>query len=180
MNQSNGFNIALNEMSSQHTGVGQSFPSQSSSRVNIDDESAWQTPRRTSTFSSSSKPLLNRSESISIRKPVGGYPRLARHIGEHPEHAIFRRFASLNARNLLYLQAEIVFLEHRLDEIERENATHDIHFSAQILFDEDQRPQDTNASDQYQIIIALRDKLEQYSMCMKPWLSCSRSDLRHL
>jgi len=45
-----------------------------------------------------------------------GYPRLAALQGTYPELGIYRRFATLNARNLLYLQAELVDLENRLDE----------------------------------------------------------------
>lgn len=55
---------------------------------------------------------------------VDGYPKLARYIGDYPGFAIFRRFASLNSRILLYLQAEIVKLEHELHELELDNQTH--------------------------------------------------------
>jgi hypothetical protein len=43
-----------------------------------------------------------------------GYTKLASVMGKNPELAIFRRFSALNAKNLLYLQAEHVNLEARL------------------------------------------------------------------
>ncbi|KAF2119411.1 hypothetical protein BDV96DRAFT_567521 [Lophiotrema nucula] len=45
---------------------------------------------------------------------VAGYPRLAGQMGLVPETAIFRTFPALNARNLLYQQAELVALEKKL------------------------------------------------------------------
>lgn len=47
-----------------------------------------------------------------------GYPRLAERIAVKPETGIFRRFDALNARNLLYLQAELCILEKALQEQE--------------------------------------------------------------
>lgn len=44
----------------------------------------------------------------------GGYVRLAQHMGEHSNRAIFRRFGDLNALSLLLLQAELVELERKL------------------------------------------------------------------
>lgn len=43
-----------------------------------------------------------------------GYPKLAALQGLYPELAIYRCFSEANARNLLYLQAEIVDLEDLL------------------------------------------------------------------
>jgi hypothetical protein len=45
---------------------------------------------------------------------IVGYPSLAGQIELRPETAIFRRFGSLNAENLLYLQAELTSLEREL------------------------------------------------------------------
>ncbi|CZR54979.1 uncharacterized protein PAC_04864 [Phialocephala subalpina] len=51
-----------------------------------------------------------------ISPPPEGYPKLASRMGHSPQFAIFRRFAALNARNLLYLQAELTALEKRLED----------------------------------------------------------------
>jgi hypothetical protein len=45
---------------------------------------------------------------------MNGYSKLASIMGAHPELANFRRFRTLNAQNLLHLQAELVFLENKL------------------------------------------------------------------
>ncbi|KAH6621929.1 hypothetical protein C7974DRAFT_464372 [Boeremia exigua] len=45
---------------------------------------------------------------------VRGYPMLAGRMGVLPEIAMFRRFGALNARNLLYLQNELICLEEEL------------------------------------------------------------------
>lgn len=47
--------------------------------------------------------------------PVEGYDKLAAMMGLDQGLAIFRRFANLNAKNLLYLQAEIANLEAELN-----------------------------------------------------------------
>jgi hypothetical protein len=44
-----------------------------------------------------------------------GYDRLASFMGFYLEAAIFRRFATLNAKNILYLQAELFALEQELE-----------------------------------------------------------------
>jgi hypothetical protein len=43
-----------------------------------------------------------------------GYPRLSERMGVKPETLIFRKFVALNARMLLYMQAELVDLEATL------------------------------------------------------------------
>jgi hypothetical protein len=50
--------------------------------------------------------------------PVEGYPKLADYMGQYPEAAILHRISSLNAKNLLYLQAELTHLELKLYDLE--------------------------------------------------------------
>ena len=52
---------------------------------------------------------------------MADYARLAALIGTHPETALFRQFTILNAKNLLYMQSELVHLEAELSNIELEN-----------------------------------------------------------
>ena len=47
-----------------------------------------------------------------------GYEPLAKLMGRHPEAAAFRRFSTLNMKNLLYYQAELVHLEVKLRTLE--------------------------------------------------------------
>ena len=46
--------------------------------------------------------------------PLNGYNRVASYMGAFPTLAIFRRFLSLNAKNLLCMQAEIINHEYGL------------------------------------------------------------------
>ena len=50
---------------------------------------------------------------------MGSYSRLAALMVAQPDVAIFRTFSKLNAKNLLYYQAELAILEDELAEIER-------------------------------------------------------------
>lgn len=75
------------------------------------------------------------SEKSSTRKPstvppdpnpidafshlIKGYPMLAGRMSVLPETAMFRRFGALNARNLLYLQNDLICLEEQLIAWER-------------------------------------------------------------
>jgi hypothetical protein len=54
-----------------------------------------------------------------VSRALHGYPRLATYMAHEPGAAIARRFTSSNLRILLYRQAEIVCLEHELDELEQ-------------------------------------------------------------
>ncbi|KAF4200565.1 hypothetical protein CNMCM8927_002827 [Aspergillus lentulus] len=50
-----------------------------------------------------------------------GYDKLAAFLGSHPEFQYFRRFSTLNTKNLLYLQAELANLEQELQDIIQED-----------------------------------------------------------
>lgn len=54
-----------------------------------------------------------------------GYPMLAERIALKPQTAIYRRFAALNSRRILYLHAELCILERRLRKIEKEEKERD-------------------------------------------------------
>lgn len=88
-------------------------------------------------------PIDGRDEKKEFEKPiclddhnraVHGYPKLATFMAHEPGGAIARRFASLNLRILLYKQAEIVCLEHELDEMEvKFGHKKDLHHSVKAL-----------------------------------------------
>ncbi|MCJ1370042.1 hypothetical protein MMC20_001254, partial [Loxospora ochrophaea] len=54
---------------------------------------------------------------------MGDYSRLAALLGAHHQVAFFRRFATLNTKNLLYLQSELIHLEGELSNIALEDQT---------------------------------------------------------
>jgi len=69
-------------------------------------------------------PKFLRSDTVySVdEQALHGYPKLATFISSKDGCSIYKRFASLNARNLLYHQAELVCLEHELNDLEQEYA----------------------------------------------------------
>ena len=96
---------------------------------------------------------------------VSGYPRLANHMGASPEIAIFRRFDVLNAKNLLYLQAELVHLEKELSEIEKRDSQSSEGMKSQYARDWFwlSRSENDGNDDQWQTVLAIRKKLIEYS-----------------
>lgn len=92
-----------------------------------------------------------RESSKEIKRP-GGYPELAALINSSPSHTfqLFRRFGTLNARCLLYLQEEICELESILAEYDASE-----HSSASRRYD--QHP------DRGKLISHITTKLSQYS-----------------
>jgi hypothetical protein len=53
------------------------------------------------------------------------YPSLSALMAKHPDMTIVRKFADLNLRNILYLQAELSHLEADLEAIVEEDRTSD-------------------------------------------------------
>ena len=94
-----------------------------------------------------------------------GYPKLAAHMAIDPEYAIFRKFSALNAQNLLYYQAELVGLEHDLEETaaeDRESLDEEKHVFDNNWF------RLSNAEPgkgfQHTQVLKLRQTLKEYSM----------------
>ena len=92
-----------------------------------------------------------------------GYPRLAHLMGKYPGEAIFRRFATLNARNLLYLQAELVQLEWELEQ--DTNADCASEDGARRAFQTHARTlrEEGKGSVQWEKVLLIREKLKEYS-----------------
>ena len=53
---------------------------------------------------------------------LDGYPSFAHFIARDADAAIYRKYAHLSARNLLYLQSELHELEERLQQMDEEDA----------------------------------------------------------
>jgi hypothetical protein len=100
-----------------------------------------------------------------------------------PDLAIFRRFQSLNLQNLLYLQAELVHLEAKLQnqavaDAQSGSDTRKLHSRDWYRLSHSHEYPDGDRS-QWEIIRAIRPKLKEYSQC-KPclfffrivWSSC--------
>ncbi|KAF2439438.1 hypothetical protein P171DRAFT_369901 [Karstenula rhodostoma CBS 690.94] len=100
-----------------------------------------------------------------IKELVPGFPMLAGEMEQSPETAIFRRFASLNARNLLYLQQELIDMENRLKQLEYRDSVSDKgwrkHYAknsaslrGSIAFDDPA---------QWTLMLQIREKLKEYN-----------------
>ncbi|KAL8723949.1 MAG: hypothetical protein Q9181_007063, partial [Wetmoreana brouardii] len=99
---------------------------------------------------------------------MASYNKLAALMGQHQEMATFRRFQRLNAKSLLYMQAEILHLEQELDMIELEDkcsADKDralLHVSVFNLKESSGYPHDV----QWSKVLEVRKKLEAYNKAL--------------
>jgi hypothetical protein len=104
----------------------------------------------------SSEKVVDETEKPEI--PVG-YPAIA-HVMAAPGLTMFKRFAPLNTRSLLYMQAEILILESRLKDVVEldyeDDDTKDYARSCEKMMDE--------GGEQWEQLLKLRDVLEKYSM----------------
>jgi hypothetical protein len=94
-----------------------------------------------------------------------GYPRLAERIAVKPETGIYRRFDALNARHLLYLQAELVAIEDKLRVQENEDQKDRTGKRSQYAADYrcfSEEPSDMDMP-QLRLIEEMHAKLNQYS-----------------
>lgn len=97
--------------------------------------------------------------------PVEGYPKLACHMGACPDSSIFRRFGNLNSKNLLYLQAELVHLEKKLQALEKADSIskegNASHYSRDWYWLENSG--DEGNGGQLETVLEIRGKLREYS-----------------
>ena len=100
-----------------------------------------------------------------MEPPPNGYARMADMVGQYPETAIFSRFARLNAKNLLYMQAELVQMEYELDTVAFEDSQGDDpnrrSFQAYVYNMKKARGPD---SLQWRMVLEIRQRLKEYSM----------------
>ena len=99
-----------------------------------------------------------------------GYAKLGFFMGEHPEYAILRLFAGLNAQNILYLQAELNLLEEKLRNYATEdrNSGHRLRglYSVdwQLLADSiGPKAESGENRKQWETFLEIREKLKEYS-----------------
>lgn len=109
------------------------------------------------------------SSAISLKDLVPGYPKLAGQMGLLPETAMFRRFGALNARNLLYLQAELVGLEKKLRELECADSKDPHGMKSQYALDWYwlKNSADDGDEEQLSLIRRIRETLREYSKLQK-------------
>lgn len=99
--------------------------------------------------------------------PPQSYSSLSELLGNNDGLAIYRRFATLNAQNLLYLQSELINLEDELkrpviadsisDDERRRVFKHDVSALKNA-------PSDAAGSRQWRKVLEIREELKEYSM----------------
>lgn len=106
-----------------------------------------------------------RVSSVSIfpenKKSDFNYDTLADLIASQPSVSIFRRFAKLNAKSLLYLQAELALLEHQLEKLESADQTSDDLNKRQFQWEV--RRLAESEGEHWQKVLQIRAKLKEYS-----------------
>ena len=102
--------------------------------------------------------------------PTQGYHEFAEIVGKYPGLAIFRRFATLNAQNLLYLQSELANLELELQTIVRQNVNSRDEKRQQYQTDITalkSAPRDADEGRQWRKCLEIREKLKEYSKIVR-------------
>jgi hypothetical protein len=110
------------------------------------------------------------------RNHPSGYPRLAERIAVKPETGIYRRFDALNARRILYLQAELCAIEKDLQLQEKNDNRDPRGHRSDFASDYESMLEAMEDNPQLDLVKKMQDKLEQYSECSHqclPWLSAS-------
>ena len=100
---------------------------------------------------------------------VKGYPSLAAFIASDYDKstAIYRRFDRLSARNLLYLQSELVELEARQDALDAEDLRGTLEQKKcardwQTLKERAAEPGNTGEKERVEVLEEIRKKLREY------------------
>lgn len=92
---------------------------------------------------------------------IKGYHALSKVMSLDSGFLIFRRFADLNARNLLYLQAELTYLEQELLDLAREDHEAD---ETRKRYELSALEMMLGDGEQWHAVLAIREKLKEYSM----------------
>ncbi|OHE91159.1 hypothetical protein CORC01_13535 [Colletotrichum orchidophilum] len=102
----------------------------------------------------------------SGRFPERGYGNLANLFARSPEVAIFRKFGYLSMMNLLRLQSELQELEQQLEDTREEdrNSTDPIRREYESSFRTMKQYAEDSDSIQYELLIEIRKKLEEYQL----------------
>ncbi|KAK6510574.1 hypothetical protein TWF506_009678 [Arthrobotrys conoides] len=114
-----------------------------------------------------------------------GYPSTAAIISTDPELSVYRRFDRLNARNILYYQAELMYLESELDKMDEEDNIKEVAEEKYHLrhFKELSEGTDMRMLKRKKLVMDMRYLLKEYNASMvnyKDLLNCSEPSDRVL
>lgn len=114
------------------------------------------------------------SVSASPLNAPPGYPKLAELMNILPETSIFRSFGTLNSLNILYLQAELTDIEHKLRQAQISD--HNTEEGFKSLYAKNWYFLKESAQDgderQLQLVDLAREKLDKYSKCQNGNPNC--------
>lgn len=94
---------------------------------------------------------------------MDGYAKIARLMANHHEMATFRGFKAIGFQNLLYLQAELVYLQNELQELVK--ADKESGHPIKSVYEKDWcqlRQSQADGSEQWQKVLEIRAKLREY------------------
>jgi hypothetical protein len=96
---------------------------------------------------------------------VVGYPKLAAKMESLPETAIFRRFGALNAQNLLYYQAQLTYLERKLQAQQLKDSSVGSNREKKYAIDWFwlERAREDGDATQLDLVLKIRTLLKEYS-----------------
>lgn len=101
------------------------------------------------------------------------YAHLSTFMASYPEVFILRSFSELSVKNLIYLQAEIVHLESKLNKIAEQDQNLKTTFGRSCATDwETLATRAGSDSLQWQTFLQLREKLSEYRMSEPPLNAC--------
>jgi hypothetical protein len=120
----------------------------------------------------------NSPGAVAVEKAQNGYPKLAWLMSTYPDNAIFRRFGELNMLNLLRLQAEIHEMEQELKRIRDEDKeSEDVMRMAYVNdFCAMRDNQEEGDSEQYDLLIRIGEKLQEYNSALALSLQLKGAD----
>jgi hypothetical protein len=106
---------------------------------------------------------------------MDGYAKIARLMANHHEMATFRGFEAIGFQNLLYLQAELVYLQDELQELVK--ADKESGHPIKSVYEKDWRQlrqSQADGSEQWQKVLEIRAKLREYckQIMSKAWSFC--------
>jgi hypothetical protein len=94
--------------------------------------------------------------------PIVGYGAVAACMNADHDLAIYRRFGTLNTRNLLYLQSELSHLEEKLKELDSEANDQKSGINGYSVLRSWYHLEKQNG-EHLKVVLEIRDKLEKYS-----------------
>lgn len=108
------------------------------------------------------------------KPPLTGYPSFSAVISSDPDLQIYRRFDRLSARNILYLQSELLEAERRLDEFDAVDQTDAaIHGNLDVMlsircwesFARKARAGNARERERMELIRQIRELVKEYRKC---------------